>query len=720
MNILHQITAIMVKLLQNSIESFLSYIENFSDSCDIICLNSNIMNRLSVLSPENENISLWYSYEKFISNTSLGTKKDIELFGHITNHIESSEGKNFHYLAQKRMEDYKISFVNIGEPFDNIIEQYRQYLEAQLLNLTRQSYILFPEKFENFFMSFIEYHNLLHCTIVKFTPKEILNHDLVKNIISERIENSNMDKDLQLPTIIYDNAQTGSYGVKKALKILVDSHPNQTIGIYSKDLCDLHNFHFTNREFLQIHSFLKIFEYIIDNIPINSLDEYVPYLNIVRDKMDIDYLQKIQAKISNIDFSQPVPFIEIYNLHCKIFHCLEIPLPNFIQEISNLNIDVISLNSYIHIWNYILTYHCHNKKYEENFYLYKNAKIISENLFEYYDILILCDVDEDIMQFGREKLYIFDDNLWYKRMTLLSHLLNLSNHLISLRNFIAPYMNFTKKNFTVEEVNFEVENIQNTISKLSVTSCEKIFNQPYHFYAQKILNLRNSSSQAGRYGSAIHKMIELQHKKYDMDLDDILNFAMRYIGDIPSIKKFFYRTHAQNISSKLPSLYYSFDKNQTCQHLFELAIEYNLNNKIEIIGRIDHVIYDKNEHSATIIDYKTSTIPTKKSILASHHIQVSLLSFIMSSIIPKELDNNSNENIKIINMSYIKASSTKHDIINIHDAKDIENLLQDSIPKKLEELTNIYDDDKLRIYADKLGSKTNYYDEYLHLARLLS
>ena len=163
-------------------------------------------------------------------------------------------------------------------------------------------------------------------------------------------------------------------------------------------------------------------------------------------------------------------------------------------------------------------------------------------------------------------------------------------------------------------------------NKLSISSISKLQNDPYSFYAEKILkinelNCLDYQPSNREFGSFIHKALEL------------------YINDNSNKNKFskIFKLYLNNQEAKY-TWFARFEKifnnfllknNEflNYQNLVETQISALIYN-IEIIGKVDRISIDQNKY-VTIFDYKTGVPPSKKSVILGNEMQLTLTALLL-------------------------------------------------------------------------------------------
>ncbi|ABV74890.1 hypothetical protein A1C_03000 [Rickettsia akari str. Hartford] len=168
-------------------------------------------------------------------------------------------------------------------------------------------------------------------------------------------------------------------------------------------------------------------------------------------------------------------------------------------------------------------------------------------------------------------------------------------------------------------------------SVLSVTDIETLIRNPYGFYAKKILGLRPKDNiweepKISDFGNFIHKVLEEYSKNYDKQYVNLnlldKQAALINIGNhilygtiLPTYTKKTWQIKLTAFSKAF--ILFDIERRKNCKEIyFETNGELRLNiagQDIKIIGIADRIEISKS-NNITIMDYKTGTIPTKKSI----------------------------------------------------------------------------------------------------------
>lgn len=253
--------------------------------------------------------------------------------------------------------------------------------------------------------------------------------------------------------------------------------------------------------------------------------------------------------------------------------------------------------------------------------------------------------------------------------------------------------------------------------RISATDIEMLIRSPYNFYAKKILNLKRlnaieDSPSLAEFGNFFHKVVEQYTKNYNKGEQD-KSLVFTQIGQHILGQSIFPLHSKKNWQAKLAPLaedFISFDevrrKSSTDVHS-ELRGTIKLNiagSDIEIIAIADRIEISKSG-KASIIDYKTGAVPTKKDMLSGLSPQLIIEALIM-------IENGFGlGELEIDRLVYVKIGSAKPyiDITEVSLSKT--DLLEHK--KGLITLLEYY------ILEKKFQIEPNLmkYDDYKHLSR---
>ena len=255
--------------------------------------------------------------------------------------------------------------------------------------------------------------------------------------------------------------------------------------------------------------------------------------------------------------------------------------------------------------------------------------------------------------------------------------------------------------------------------RISVTDIETLIRCPYSFYSKKILNLKKNESFAtapklSEFGSFIHKFIEQYTKSYHTIESDKLTFitnigkALLNNMSIPIYTKKLWSTKFDIIAPH----FIEFDEYRRldgAKIYSEVKGEMKLrilDHEITITAIADRIEIDPT-NNATIIDFKTGTLPLVKDVLSGLSPQLVLEALIL-------LEGGFNINVKSIDkLVYVKISNSEPYIEYSEISIDRSKLMEHK--QGLIDLLSYYLQDKT------FHTKVDFlkYNDYMHLARLL-
>ena len=172
-------------------------------------------------------------------------------------------------------------------------------------------------------------------------------------------------------------------------------------------------------------------------------------------------------------------------------------------------------------------------------------------------------------------------------------------------------------------------------TRFSVTSIDWLFDDPFKFYAQYVLNLKpikdiDAELEARDFGSLAHRAIEklTQHwNEHARAADEkemlaIADYALRDFSDRPNVA-LFWRTRllrALDFVNQQEKLLRTQPMQVECEQKVETSLPLNSDLEIMLHGRIDRLEKARGLHS--IADYKTGSAPTEKQMLEGKAVQL--------------------------------------------------------------------------------------------------
>jgi len=166
--------------------------------------------------------------------------------------------------------------------------------------------------------------------------------------------------------------------------------------------------------------------------------------------------------------------------------------------------------------------------------------------------------------------------------------------------------------------------------RLSATSIEKLYRDPYMIFAGHILNLRqleplDPEEDAADFGNLVHKALEACKKRGDMGEGaieaELLRRALKY-EDMDSID--FWRARFKEIARFMAK--YERD-NPAAQSFLEVEGEIKLTPDFTLSARADRI--DIMGGKAVIVDYKTGTAPSRTEVEEGYSPQLPLEALIL-------------------------------------------------------------------------------------------
>lgn len=263
--------------------------------------------------------------------------------------------------------------------------------------------------------------------------------------------------------------------------------------------------------------------------------------------------------------------------------------------------------------------------------------------------------------------------------------------------------------------------------KLSVTAVETLMRDPYSIYARHILGLKplddiDQDFNPADYGTIVHKAVELFCSKYPAKppanaQEEILKIGFELFKDLN-----FSRSAAAFWKPRLKSALLWFlerqkEKEDTLQKVFcEQEGEISFQTKggaFKLRCFADRMDLEK-DGSVTLIDYKTGTLPAKKSVLTGYSPQLPLEAEILKQNGFPNIQDKSAGSLQYWRLRGEKDGGTVRTITE--DAEQTAQLSQDALDR-LKDLIDAYDDQKTPYLATPDTSVSLRYNDYEHLAR---
>lgn len=383
-----------------------------------------------------------------------------------------------------------------------------------------------------------------------------------------------------------------------------------------------------------------------------------------------------------------------------------------------------------------------------------------EAILHHYDLIILADFNETSWpkipyinpwlskQLERElKLYneqvktgdvLYNFYVLLHSHTIISRALKTdkvnslaSSYLLKMKFILAKYnyiidnlaqMSLFRQNKMFENVN------QPTLDysfpkQISVTDIELLIRNPYSFYAKKILNLKPLSPIADKpkiseFGSFVHEIIEQYSRNYyknsadtDNKINQFISIAKNHLENsfLPTVTKKIWALRIIHIAKD----FIEFDDKRRFKNIKvyteikgEMLLPIN-EHSVKIIAIADRIEIDSS-NCATILDYKTGSLPTQKDVMSGLSPQLLIEAMILKS------GGFNIRNVRSIDkIVYVKIASSAP-YIRIVEI-DIDDDLIENHLNGLKNLLSYY------IKTSNYNKEINMakYNDYKHLARKL-
>jgi len=247
--------------------------------------------------------------------------------------------------------------------------------------------------------------------------------------------------------------------------------------------------------------------------------------------------------------------------------------------------------------------------------------------------------------------------------------------------------------------------------KLSVTSIEKWYRDPYIIYADKILGLRRlddlvKSVSPADFGNVVHASLEEYKRRGLSSADELLEEMMRRAADLMSIDTFDFW---QDKFRKIARYFVEFERSlPTHESIIEAVGEMKITDDFTIQARADRIDL-RSDGEAAIYDYKTGSAPSKRDVSAGFSPQLPLEAAIFSA-------GGFGPAARASRLCYIELAKEKAVWFD-----DAEQLARDAL-EKLETVARKFENERTpylsRPNAAKVGRAIEEYSEYAHLARV--
>jgi ATP-dependent helicase/nuclease subunit B len=262
-------------------------------------------------------------------------------------------------------------------------------------------------------------------------------------------------------------------------------------------------------------------------------------------------------------------------------------------------------------------------------------------------------------------------------------------------------------------------------TKISVTNIEMMIRNPYGFYVKHILKIKPLKSsipelKLSEFGIFIHAILEKYTKNYNIEnysnkLDTIINIAKSIYEDLNKI----YQTPISWLYKfqKIAQSFIEFDENRRSNISYVLSESYGEidlligKRNLKITAIADRIEVSKN-NEIYILDYKTGTVPTIKSVYQGLSPQL-----IVEAIIAKYGYFTNLESNNITKIIYVKISISEP-YFTCTEIEINEEILSSTLENLKKLLNYYYDSDHIRINKSELKIPSEYND-YLHMMRIV-
>jgi len=615
---------------------------------------------------------------------------------------------------KNQCEEAKVIFDIIIKNYQNkkigIVTNNINLVELLKVNLNNQKIVFNNSYFQNLNSSiFINF--LLLITEIKFSKFDSYNLlTLLKHPLCKFSKNKNFIKDFEIEIIRNQRVCEGLEGISEAIK------NNQYLNDIFNEFCNLLpknnkiNTLIKSIEAISAQDFYYLISNDIAKTEIFKLFEFLKSINY-----QFYSIEELKILIAQLNFLETT----IDNSNINILSPIEARLLNFDMIIlASMNENDFPKNDSS---GWI------GKQIKRELGIDKSAKKLGQNAFDFCNymsnskVVITRSKNINSLELSPSPFLIKLKTILEKNKILLpNYIFKNDNH-----NLIR----FNKINTPCPKPDPELRP-----KKYSITEIKKLISDPYYIYAKKILQIRELKKidyepSYSEFGSFVHKCLEeYVNNKYEINFLEIF-------------KKYFYTKSDQILwYSKFEKIFNNFlDENKELEKLesyTETMISMEIGN-ILIYGKVDRIIVDNNcslslqdkemlhksyfaslespsnismEHNnslLSIIDYKTGTVPSNKSVLIGKEPQLPIIALII---------NNSQEfaNKNINSLEYWKLSPNKSKFSkSVIDYEKIESIIFKT-EIFLRELFDFFNDPENGFIA----KKTEIDHEYKNLERI--
>jgi ATP-dependent helicase/nuclease subunit B len=269
--------------------------------------------------------------------------------------------------------------------------------------------------------------------------------------------------------------------------------------------------------------------------------------------------------------------------------------------------------------------------------------------------------------------------------------------------------------FEEKEVYFEFNNV--FPDEISATQIDELINNPYSFYVKKILNLNyidffKFETRAGDFGTFIHKAIDLYTKSTFKGVNTFISIAKNLFKFYKQDGNIWWNEKIEHIANEfclLEKTRHALLEKSFSEEYGYMYINLPDKKKVKVICKADKIEVFPNY--INIIDYKTGSVPTLKSIKDGKSMQLVIAALIVKyGSFPKV---SKEFNLRPVNLiTYIKLNNFEPywQVIDI----EIDN---DFLHKKYSDLVDLFTS------FTKVNAKYKYFDNLYsdckHLSRIL-
>ncbi len=262
--------------------------------------------------------------------------------------------------------------------------------------------------------------------------------------------------------------------------------------------------------------------------------------------------------------------------------------------------------------------------------------------------------------------------------------------------------------------------------ELSATWIEKWYRDPYIIFANKILGLEkikdiNPTIGGAEFGDIIHNAVQKFKECNFSTEEELLNLMVKESLSIMSINQNdFWLQRFKSIAKSFIQFEKKY-KNDVKLSILENEGKYKISDNFTIKAKADRIDV-LNNNTCAVYDYKTGTIPYKKSVLTGYSPQLLIEALI--------IENGGYVSIgskKVSKIAYLalknKESDNKEIIFSEYDDKPLSEMIADTNNNLKDMINKFYNKENPASYIshpnpNKVGDLIKKYSEYEHLARI--